>query len=84
MRHVLKTTLIILGSRIKQKSYKKGRFRNDPKISGLVTWVDGIAPNIYEIYEVYYNGSDEFYIEYIESKVCVQVSSSSFAVQKAA
>lgn len=84
MGSVLKTTLIILGSRIKQKDNRKGRFRNDPKISGLINWVDGIAQKSYEIYEVCYNGNDEFYIEYIESTVCVQVSSSSGGVQKAA
>lgn len=84
MRNVLKTTLITLGSRIEQKGNRKGRFRNDPKVSGLTSWVDGIAQNSYEMHEVSYNRSVEFYVEYVEFKVCVQVLCSSGGVQKAA
>lgn len=41
------------------------------------------CPNSYEIYEVSYNGSGEFYIECILCNVCVQVICSSGGVQKA-
>lgn len=71
MRNVLKIILIIFGSRIEQKDNRKGRFKNDFMVFGFINGLDCFVLNSYEIYEVSYNGSGEFQIEFVLFKVCV-------------
>jgi hypothetical protein len=72
MRNGLQAALIALCDKI-WGSNRKGEIKDDSQISDLGNWIEGKAKNSHEIHCCRYGGSDdEFDIESVGFKVCVE------------